>query len=353
VLTAALCSALLFAAAAPSGRPDPPTSSVAASRVIVGVVPGDAPFADAALDGILDASFAATGTVAEVQTLSVDHDLLDRMEWARASADHDVRAIYWIEPVDEQRHRLYLFDPHTEQTWVRSLPQGSDPTDVLDTLAAMVRSLTEGMPSGAPRGMQRIETTAAPPVAPTQTEPAPPPSRPPARPHARTHVMLAGSYVGSSFSAAAPWQSGGGIDVDVELPTPVYLRVGIAVVQPTTISNPRLDVWRVPLAVEGGYRFRRDRRVRPELGAALAVDPMLWRGSDPAARPGGTARVGLGPTAGLTVQVWGGFGLHVWARADVWLRNLTLLVEDESGRARRLRPHAVAALVRAGIHFVF
>ncbi|MBC8067357.1 MAG: hypothetical protein IAG13_03410 [Deltaproteobacteria bacterium] len=165
--------------------------------------------------------------------------------------------------------------------------------------------------------------------------------------------MIAVGYVGSSFADEAPWQSGGGVDVDVELPIPVYLRIGIALVQPTTVSPPRLEVWRIPLAVEAGYRFRRDRRVRPELGAALAVDPMLWRGDDPATRPGSTARVGLGPAAGLNVQVWGGFGVHVWARADVWLRNVTLVVEDESGRARRLRPHAVAALVRAGIHFVF
>ncbi|MBC8067372.1 MAG: hypothetical protein IAG13_03485, partial [Deltaproteobacteria bacterium] len=162
MLTATWCVALLLAAAQPGEAPT-------GGRVIVGVVPGDAPFADPALDGILDAGFGGTTTVAEVHALSLEHDLVDRMEWARSMTGDDVRAVYWVEPVDAQRHRLYLFDPRTEQIWVRSLPQGSDPADVLDTLAAMVRSLTEGMPTGDPRGMQRIE------AAPQQPTPTPQP----------------------------------------------------------------------------------------------------------------------------------------------------------------------------------
>ena len=326
-----------------------PEDTNAQSRVIVGVVADDVPFVDPSLASILGASFGGTHVVPELQQLEAGRDLLDRMEWAHAIAAPDVRAVYWIEPVDTQRHRLYLFDPRADQIWVRSLPQGSDPADVLDTLGAMVRSLTDGLPEGAPRGMDRV---LPPREEPPKTDPLPVAPKP-TPPQPRAHVMIAASYVGSSFDDEAPWLSGGGVDVDVELKRSAFVRVGIAALQPVTISSPRLDVWRAPIAIEGGYRFRRDKRVRPELGAALAIDPIVWTGKDDVARSGRTARVALAPMVGLTVRLWRGLGLHLWARADVWLHNLSLVVADGSGRTERLRPHPVAALVRAGIHFVF
>jgi hypothetical protein len=165
--------------------------------------------------------------------------------------------------------------------------------------------------------------------------------------------MIAASYAGTNFDARAPWQSGGALDVDIELPVAAFVRVGAAALQPARLAEPRVDVWHVPIAIEAGYRFRRGKRVRPEIGAGLDVDPVLWRARESAGRSGRTARVAVGPVVGLTVRVWRGLGLHLWGRADVWAHNLTLVVEDAAARRTRLRPHPVAAFLRAGIHFVF
>ncbi len=349
----AIAFAWLTWGAASSLQPaDPAATEVTApQRVVVGVVAGDTPFGDPQLAGILDATFGGTTTKAELATLRATGDLVDRMEWAAGAAAPDVRAVYWIEPVAADHHRLYLLDPRTERIWVRSLPQGSDPTDVLDTLAAMIRSLTDGLPAGEPRGMELVTQPE-----PTPTIEEPPPKRivsPPPPPKRRTHVTIAASYVLASFDDVAPVLHGGGVDVDVEVPIGVFARVGIAALQPARIDAPRVDVWRVPIAIEGGYRFRRDRKLRPEVGAALAIDPLLWRGREDAARSGRTARVALGPSVGLTWRLWRGLGAHLWARADVWLHNVSLVVADADGRQARMRPHPVAVLARAGIHWVF
>ncbi len=331
----------------------PPGASGAAraeSIVVVGVAADDAPFSDPALDAILDAGFVGTSNTAQVRPLEPGADLLAHMEWARQAASDGVRAVYWIEPVDDQRHRLYLFDPRTDQVWVRSLPQGNDASDVLETLGAMVRSLTEGLPEGTPRGMEPVAV----PDAAHEVVPAPAASDPPPSPPAtRFRLTLGVAYVGVVFDRRAPWQSGAGLDVDGEFPIAVFVRVGAAAVQPVHLSDPGVDVWHVPIGLEVGYRFRRDRAVRPELGVGLGVDPIVWRGREAAGRSGTSTRVGVGPTAGLRARLWRGLGLHVRVHADVWLHNVTLVADAADGRATALRPLPVAAVTRAGIDWRF
>lgn len=351
MLIAALVAVLSLAPAGASATVEPATSTVA-SDVVVGVVADDAPFSDPMLAQVLAAAFAGTPQSARLQTLGTGEDLLDRMDWARAIATETTRVVYWIEPVADGRHRLYLYDPRTDRTWVRSLPQGSDAADVLDTTGAMIRGLTDGLPEGDPRGMERVEPPPVEPTPPLATPPKPvEPVQPPPKP--RTHVTIAASYAGTNFDASAPWQNGGALDIDVELPIAAFLRVGASVLQPARLEDPRLDVWHVPIAIELGYRFRPGKRVRPEIGAGVDVDPTFWRARESSARSGQSARVGLGPIVGVTVRLWRGLGLHVWTRLDVWAHNLELVVEDEAGRTTRLHPHPLAGFVRAGLHWVF
>jgi hypothetical protein len=351
MLIAALVAVLTGAPAGASTETEP-VAIAAPSDVVVGVVADDAPFSDPMLGQVLTAAFAGTEQRPRLQTLQTGEDLLDRMDWAREVATDRTRVVYWIEPVGDGRHRLYLFDPRTDRTWVRSLPQGSDATDVLDTTGAMIRGLTDGLPEGDPRGMERV---VPPPVEPVSPPTSPPPTKEPAPTPApkRTHVTIAASYAGTNFDASAPWQNGGALDVDVELPVSAFVRVGASMLQPARLDDPELDVWHVPIAIEVGYRFRAGKRVRPEIGGGVDVDPIFWRARESSARSGQSARVGVGPVAGLTVRLWRGLGLHVWGRLDVWAHNLELYAEDAAGRSTLLRPHPLAAFVRVGLHWVF
>jgi hypothetical protein len=338
---------------------------VARSRVVVGTVIGDAPYDRPELQDVLAAAFASTAMSAEVKPLSGTDDLLARMQWAETSAEAGVRAVFWVEPVDVQTHRLFLFDPTSRRTWVRELPKSDDSDALLESLGIMIGLLAAGLDEGPPRGMQQAvlptapepepEPEPAPVVAPPPSEPAPAEPTTPAPP--RVRWVVGAEYVGGNLDAEVPWHNGVGLRVGVETPIGVIARLRPAVLVPARAEvSPRLSILRVPIALEAGYRFRRDARLQPEIGVAMVVEVFDWSADDEpglTARSGRTARVGLGPQAGLDARVWRGLGLHLHARADIWLRNVDLVVQESAAREARLSPHPVGAVLQAGMHYAF
>jgi hypothetical protein len=200
------------------------------------------------------------------------------------------------------------------------------------------------------------------PQRPVQPEPAPiePPPPTPAPvpvPAPRPIVTVALAYAGGNLEAAAPWQSGGSVGLDVELRSGAWIGADASLLAPARLGGmPELDVWRVPILLAAGYRFRREAAIRPGLGAGLVVEPFTWQAqSAPGVRgvSNRTVRVGLAPGADVRFRIVKGFGAHLRARADVWLLNAELVVEDAGERRSRFRPHPVGALVQAGLHYSF
>jgi hypothetical protein len=103
------------------------------------------------------------------------------MQWAETSAEAGVRAVFWVEPVDVQTHRLFLFDPTSRRTWVRELPKSDDSDALLESLGIMIGLLAAGLDEGPPRGMQQAVLPTAPEPEP-EPEPAPVVAPPPSEP---------------------------------------------------------------------------------------------------------------------------------------------------------------------------
>ena len=68
---------------------------------------------------------------------------------------------------------------------------------------------------------------------------------------------------------------------------------------------------------------------------------------------GSTARIALTPIADLRWRIVAGLGLGQRLRADTWLLNADLVVEDGPDRRSRFRPFPVGAVVEGGIHYTF
>ncbi|MEX1368713.1 MAG: hypothetical protein AB1Z98_36635 [Nannocystaceae bacterium] len=335
---------------------EPAGAELPRRRVIMGIAEGDPQVRPEQLALVLDGHFADTGIHPRVAALAGTAELGTRLAWASTYArEPDVLAVFWIEGTGRDR-RLYMFEPAEQATWTRELPPSSDPDEMLESLGTMLRGLSLWMEAGPPPGMD----AAAEPSPPATTRPVPParPARDASPPPTRRPVWsLAATYAGASLSDQAYWRSGGALTIDLELPSHVVGSLGVAGLSPVVLREPpRTTVWRVPIGVAVGYRFRAGAALRPQLDVALVVEPTWWRARGSAgvqARSGATARVAIAPGLGLRWRLRGGFGLVLHGRADLRIVDAELVVLDAGRRVPRLQPHRVAALGEAGVFFAF
>lgn len=335
-------------------------------EVVVGIASDDPSIERDALAEVLAGHFADTGLEYRVATF----EAASAQRWASAHiGEPEVLAVFWIEGADAER-RLYLFEPRRGTTWVRELPPSTDPDELLESLGAMVRGISLWLDEGAPPEMDAAEVAPPPEPEPTPPpEPAPPeptpspaplapalaPVTPEPRPRAAWGLSLA--YAGGNLAREAPWQSGGSVGVELEWPIHVTAEVGASLLRPAVLDSvPATTVWRLPLHVGVGYRFRPGRMVRPLVDLAFVVEPMWWRVQSTAevtGRSGRTTRAAIAPGVGVRIAVWRGLGVVVHARADLRVLDADLVVFQGGRRVSRLSPDVVAAFVRGGLSYVF
>ncbi|MGH1346414.1 MAG: hypothetical protein ACRBN8_32915 [Nannocystales bacterium] len=332
------------------------------TRVELGLAAEDELLNDQDVELTLAAHLADAELHAHVDALGPG-DLLDRIAWAEANVDADVLAVFFTERVDDGGRRLYLLEPQSGGLWVRELPRTADDDLLLETLGAMVRGISTALHEGPPRGMTEVarpdqiqpdSDSDSEPVAPVQPAPDPEPVAPPPR----TLVTVTGAYLGSMFARTHPWQSGGALGVNVELPAHAVLGIRVGVFAPARVGGPPdLDMWRIPVRLHGAYRFLTRSDVRPEIGLGMVVGTLTWRGAKAQAgsnaQPGQAVRIALSPQAGIQWRVVGGLGVHLNTMLDVWLSNADLVVEDGSARRSQLRPYAVTVALEAGLQYTF
>jgi len=362
----------------PPAEPPPPTTPASAApnaapveaprtRIVIGISAADPTIELIDLKQALAGHLADTGLSSTVATLASpnpdqprakrDDASRERLAWAsRRAQEPDVLAVFWIERVGHER-RLYLFEPQEGTTWVRELPLTSDPDLLVESLGTMVRGISLWLETGPPTGMA--------PVPPPEPEPpnsatdkrSPPtlePTPPPAAPTWGVELV----YAGGNFARIAPWQNGGGLALDLEWPIQVMGRLTAAMVSPAIQRDlPRTTIWRTPVSLSAGYRFRPSTRaVRPWIDASVVVEPMWWQVSPTdgvETRPGRTLRVAVAPGVGLRWRLRGGLGWVTHAQVDIRVREATLVVSQGGERIPRLTPHPIAAFVRTGLFYSF
>ena len=335
-----------------------PSIELPRTKVIIGFTVDDPLVTGADLKQALAAQLADTGLQHRVATLASDSDHGLRVAWATTfEMQRDVLAVFWIEGTSEAR-KLYMYDPDRGKTWMRRLETSSDPDELIVSLGTIVRGISLATAAGAPSGMEEVE-----PPKPTvaKEEPKPPPKeepKPPPPPPPKTLWSIELAYEGGNLSSNAPWLSAGSLGLDVELPFQLVARVAASMYGPLPLSGPpETTVWRLPVNVGVGYRFRhRDVAFRPMVDASLVVEPMWWQADttpDVTAFSGRTVRIAVAPGAGFRARLWKGLGVLVHARADLRVRNADLVVSDQERRVSRLSPHGVAATARAGLYYSF
>lgn len=341
---------------------EPPAEEapVALTRIEVGVAKADPALEPSAVDEVLAGHLAGTGLQSTTSLLPAG-DLVDHIEWAQQRADPDV-AVYVVELRDNGIRSLYLVGPGGEGLWVRELPAADDPDLLLESLGAILRGTSMALGGGPPRGMEIAELPTREPDPPDPDPPDPDPPDPdpdpdPEPPRRKPTPSFGVSYRGGNLERAALWQSGASAFFDLELRSSVFVAATVGILAPAKSDGaPSLEVWRLPVVIDGGYRFRHGRNVRPDVGLGLVLEPLWWSAatSDGAAVrgiSGRTGRLGLSPRVGLRWRLVRGLGLHVLGRADLWLLNAVLVVEDGDARTSRFRPHDVGAVFEAGLHY--
>jgi len=340
----------------PAIDPGVETSALERSVVPIGVVEGDELFEVDPFRPVVAGHFSATELTPQVEALPADTNFMQHLEWALdRSAEANVRAVFWLEPVSVERHLLYVLQPGSKRLWVRELPQATEPDLVRESAGIMMSTLARGLVESADvlPGMDRIEDQREPVTIET---PVPSPAEePPVADVARVEGSLGVEYVGGSLAAQAPWQNGVGGHVDIVLRSGPFFRLSSAFLVPARLGGElALETWRVPIVATAGYRFRDGARARPEVGLAAVAEVFSWTAQDGAeirGRAGTTGRFAISPEVGLTWRVFRRFGLHLFARMDIWLANVDLVTELASGRESRFRPHAVSATLQAGFHY--
>ncbi len=348
-----------------TGPADDSSDAYPRTRIIIGSSADDPGIDAEELRQALAGHLADTGLRSTVTSLggrSGDDGKRRWLAWAsRHAEERDVLAVFWIERSGDER-RLFLFEPQQGTTWVRALPESSDPDELVESLGTMLRGISLFLETGPPEGMAPVTPPAAeeskdPEESAKDTHGRPPPPIPSAPPPPSTLWTLELAYAGGNLARDAPWQSGGSLALDIEWPVPVVGRVSVAAMSPAILRDvPRTSVWRIPVSIGAGIRFRRHHDVRPWVDAAAVIEPMWWQvrpapGVD--ARPGRTVRVAVAPGAGLRWRLRGGWGLTLHARMDIRVREATLVVSQGGERVPRLSPHPVAVFARAGASYSF
>lgn len=333
-------------------------SAASGGRIVIGIPVRDPAVVGDELDRALGGHLAGTGLRHRVAALSDRGEVEHRLAWASTfTGEAQVLAVFWLEGTGDER-RLYLFDPRAGATWVRELPSTDDSDALLETVGAMIRSISLWLEHGPPPGMAAVaasppEPAPPPPIAPASLPSAAAPA--PASMPPRWGIELA--YLGSTLATDVPWQSGAGLGVELEWASGAVGGLTVGALSPTLLDGaPETRLWRVPVGLSGGYRFRSGRALRPLVDGTLVAEPWRWsaRTTDEAiGRSGAAVRIAVSPGVGLRWEAWRGLALLLHARADIWVLNSDLVVSIGGTRVPRLVPHAIAACARAGVGYRF
>lgn len=332
------------------------------TRVVVGVR-GDDRMVDAqTLDVVLGGVLADTGLSREVVSLPSQGPGTAPAAWAANRAgERDVLVVFWIDVAGDDC-ALFMYEVQARRMWVRRLAIPADSDALLETLGLVLRSYSVAAGEGPPAGMDEVvapEPGPAPPPSEPKSEPEPrptPPEEPPPSP-ARFGWSLGAGYAGGSLARSVPWQHGAGLDAELRWRDTVAFSIGatwFAAVRPS--GDPPTRVWRMPIEVLAGYRFRPGAALRPMVGAAVVLEPLWWDATSVAgarAVDGRLLRVAAAVAADLQWRLWRGLGLQIRARVDLWVVNADLVVSQGDRRDVRLRAYPATVTALAGLFFAF
>ena len=300
-------------------------SETAAPEVVLRV-DAAAGLSDAAVADALEAHLAELD-----QRVRVERDATEarpRVELSRL-ATGAVQVDVWVEGADTP--------------WSREIPDDGDPDLLLESIGVVVRGmLVAGVPEPEPEPKPAT-------VPPRPVEPElPPPSQ----------LDAAIAYYGETVAADLPWQSGIGAHLTWQAPRGLLVDGGVAWMPSHRIrtgAGAGLGIQRVHATVGAGFRFRRQRRVRPAVLASVGAEVLGWSGAatQTQEQPGFAARVAAGVAGELQVDVGAGFFAIARIGADAWLVGADLVASSAGGERRLLQTSIVSGQAALGVGYRF
>lgn len=345
-----MSAALAIAWVLSVGADEPPTNDVAAveqpepqrHRVLVGIAPG-VRLDPVEVATVLRSHLADTGLDVGVETLA-DATARAPHAWAEQvrSGDRALRAVFTVELAEAGAIRLQLWLAGDAEGWARTLPPGDDDDDdaLLESLGVMVRTMATTIEAERPAPAVVVPAPIVPP--------APVVVAPVASKRARIGGAIGLGYVGGNVADRSPWMSGVAARGHLVIGSRLTALLGVAFA-PTQRAADATRVQRVTIDAGVGATLRPGRRVAPILGAVVVAEAIGWEVREVRRNRGWAARVGAGALVGLDVALVGRLGLLAIARADVWARNATLVLDTPAGRQTLLRGHPVAATAFVGL----
>ena len=278
---------------------------------------------------VVGASLATSPTVAEPPTevtLTVDADAgLSDSAVADALAAHLAeleRSVRVEREATEARPRVSLsrmpsgavrvevWLEGTDTPWTREIPDDGDPDLLLESIGVVVRGMLVAEPPE--------------PEPQEEAEPAPEPERKPAptpRPPSQLDLSLA--YRGETVAPDLLWHDGAAAALSWQAPRGWMLDAAVAWMPRQPIRRgpgEGLAIQRVHASLGAGFRFRRDRRVRPAVLATVGAELFDWSEAalNTEGQPGAAARVSAGALGELQVDLGAGvfaiarLGINAW-----------------------------------------
>lgn len=317
---------------------------------------------------VVGASFATSPTVAEPPAevaLTVDADAgLSGRAVADALAAHlaelergvrverentDARPRVALSRMPSGAVRVEVWLEGADTPWTREIPDDGDPDLLLESIGVVVRGM---LVAGPPK----------PEVAPVpeperEPEPIPTPApKPPSQPPSQLDLSVV--YRGETVAADLLWHNGAAAHLTWQAPRGWLLDGAVAWMPRQRIRRGQgegLAIQRVHASLGAGFRFRRDRRVRPAVLAAVGAELFEW--SDAAlntnGQPGTAARVST--TAASELQVDLGAGVFAIARvgASAWIAGAELVSTAPGGQRSLLQTSVVSGWGALGLGYRF
>jgi len=204
------------------------------------------------------------------------------------------RGAVWIDLTTDGTSTLYLAEPTRDRVYRRALPgtgAGSAQAEsVANVVSAVIAAILEGQlavgeaPAGldvvepAPGGGEPVPDVVAPPPPATPVPPSAPAPRRADTP-SWPRLRLVAGYIGGTFAAALPWQSGPALAVGWRPTARVHLDLGYAVMFGPSVRNEyiELSIRRHPISLAGGHAWSVGRIWDLRLGGRFAVDILARR----------------------------------------------------------------------------
>lgn len=311
---------------------------------------------------VVGASLATSPTVAEPPTevaLTIDADAgLSGRAVADALAAHlaelergvrvereatDARPRVALSRMPSGAVRVEVWLEGADTPWTREIPDDGDPDLLLESIGVVVRGM---LVAGPPK--QEAE-----PVPKPEPEPIPAPA-----PKPPSQLDLSVVYRGETVAADLLWHNGAAMQLSWQAPRGWLLDGAVAWMPRQRIRRGQgkgLAIQRVHASLGAGFRFRRDRRVRPAVLAAVGAELFEWSEAalNTNGQPGTAARVSA--TAAGELQVDLGAGVFAIARvgASAWIAGAELVSTAPGGRRRLLQTSVGSGWGALGLGYRF